>query len=206
MKITHALSTITLLALSVAHADEITPQAQHDADQLAATTCSVCHGTDGRNNSPIFPNLAAQTAPYLEAQLKAFRDRTRGNPDAQAYMWGMAAKLKDDMITAIAAHYAAQAPAAGHTGDAQLVARGRPIFEQGMAAKGIPACANCHGNHAQGNGPFPRLAGQHVAYLFKQMLVIQSALRSAPVMHGVIKDLSSGQMRAVAAYLESLGP
>ncbi len=51
---------------------------------------------------------------------------------------------------------------------------------------------------------FPRLAGQHAPYLLKQLLVIQSALRTAPVMHGVIKDLSKEQMQAVVAYLESI--
>jgi hypothetical protein len=40
--------------------------------------------------------------------------------------------------------------------------------------------------------------------LLKQLLVIQSALRTAPVMHGVIKDLSRDQMEAVVAYLESI--
>ena len=121
-------------------------------------------------------------------------------------MWGMASQLKDDAIAAIAAHYAAQGAAPGHSGDAALLARGRPIFEQGVPDKGIAACASCHGAHAQGNGPFPRLAGQHAGYLLKQMLVIQSALRQAPVMHGVIKDLTRAQMLEVATYLESLGP
>ena len=51
---------------------------------------------------------------------------------------------------------------------------------------------------------FPRLAGQHAPYLLKQLLVIQSVLRTAPVMHGVIKDLTKDQMQAVVAYLESI--
>jgi cytochrome c553 len=34
--------------------------------------------------------------------------------------------------------------------------------------------------------------------------VIQSALRTAPVMHGIIKELNRDQMQAVAAYLESI--
>jgi cytochrome c553 len=38
----------------------------------------------------------------------------------------------------------------------------------------------------------------------KQILVIQNALRNAPVMHGVVKDLSKDQIQAVAVYLESL--
>jgi cytochrome c553 len=196
----------SVVAVGAVHAQDISPEAKQAATQLAATTCTTCHGTGGRSTSPTFPNLAAQTAPYLEAQLKAFRDQTRADPDAQAYMWGMAAQLNDEKIAAVAAHYAAQAPAAGRGGDAKLVARGKAIFQQGVPEKAIVACGTCHGEHAQGNGPIPRLAGQHAPYLLKQMLVIQSVLRLAPVMHGVIKDLSRDQMQAVAAYLESVGP
>ncbi|HUN26028.1 MAG TPA: c-type cytochrome [Steroidobacteraceae bacterium] len=197
------LIPLALLASAVARA-QATPELAHAADHLAATTCSACHGTAGRSTSPTFPNLAAQTAPYLEEQLKAFRDQTRADPDAQAYMWGMASQLSDEMIAAIAAHYAAQAHAPGSRGAPKLIASGQRIFQQGIPEKGIPACATCHGDHAQGNGPFPRLADQHAEYLLKQMLVIQSVLRLAPVMHGVIKDLSREQMRAVAEYLASI--
>jgi cytochrome c553 len=38
----------------------------------------------------------------------------------------------------------------------------------------------------------------------KQLLAIQNVLRTAPVMHGVIKDLNRDQMQAVVAYLESI--
>jgi hypothetical protein len=38
----------------------------------------------------------------------------------------------------------------------------------------------------------------------KQLLVIQSALRNAPVMHGVVKDLTREQIQAVVACLESI--
>jgi len=200
------LALALLLASSVLAAQEaqVSPEARRAAAQLAATTCSSCHGTGGHSTSPAFPNLAAQSPAYLEAQLKAFRDQTRADPDAQAYMWGMASQLSDEMIAAIAAHYAAQSAAPGRRGDPKLVAQGKAIFEQGVPKEGIPACATCHGDHAQGNGAFPRLASQHAGYLLKQMLVIQSVLRLAPVMHGVIQNLSREQMLAVAAYLESL--
>ena len=52
--------------------------------------------------------------------------------------------------------------------------------------------------------PFGRSHAQHTPYLLKQLLVIESALRTAPVMHGIIKDLNREQMEAVAAYLESI--
>ncbi len=195
-----------LQAASIPAHAQVTPAAQAAAAQLAATVCSTCHGTGGRSTSPTFPNLAAQTAPYIEQQLKAFRDQTRADPDAQAYMWGMASQLSDESISALAEHYAAQRAASGRAGDAKLEAQGRTIFERGVPEKGIPACATCHGDQAQGNGPFPRLAGQHPEYLLKQLLVIQNVLRIAPVMHGVIQYLSKDQMHAVAEYLASIAP
>jgi cytochrome c553 len=167
-------------------------------------TCGTCHGVNGRSVSPTFPNLAAQTAPYIELQLHAFKDQTRADPDAQAYMWGMASQLNDASISGLATYFSQQPAAQGRSGNATLVSQGKQIFVEGVPGRQIPACASCHGAQAQGNGPFPRLAGQHAPYLLRQLLVIQSVLRTAPVMHGVIKDLTRPQMEAVVAYLESI--
>jgi cytochrome c553 len=182
------------------------PDPIRSAHQLVVTACAGCHGLSGHSISPTFPNLAAQTAPYLEAQLRAFRDQTRADPDALSYMWGMASQLNDATIQAIAAYYAAQAPSAPRTADLRLLARGQKIFEEGVAPQGIPACASCHGPQALGNEGFPRLAGQHADYLVKQALMIQRGLRASPVMHEVLRNVSPDQMRAVATYLESLSP
>src|SRR6202166_5081995 len=147
----HLGMTLAACALSsgAVRAADVSPKLTRSAHQLAETTCANCHGVSGRSTSPTFPSLAAQTAPYLQAQLHAFRDQTRADPDALAYMWGMASQLSDATIEAI-------------------------------SAQAIPACASGHGPQARGNSIFPRLAGQHAAYLLKQMLVIQSALRVAP--------------------------
>jgi cytochrome c553 len=118
----------------------------------------------------------------------------------------MASQLSDATIEAISTYYAVQAPSRARTGDARLMARGKQIFEEGVTSQGVPACATCHGSQARGNDVFPRLAGQHADYLVKQALVIQRGLRASPIMHDVIKDLSHDQLRAVAAYLESLDP
>ena len=123
---------------------------------------------------------------------------------AQAYMWGMASQLNDASISGLAAYFSQQSAAQGRSGNATLAAQGKQIFVEGVPGRQIPACASCHGAQAQGNGPFPRLAGQHAPYLLRQLLVIQSVLRTAPVMHGVIKDLTRPQMEAVVAYLESI--
>ena len=186
-----------------AAADAMT-DAQKAALHKTVESCGTCHGVNGRSVSPTFPNLAAQQAPYIELQLKAFKDQTRADPDAQAYMWGMASQLSDTMISALGAYFAAQPAAPGKGGNSALIAQGKHLFEEGVPARQIPPCASCHGAHAEGLAMFPRLAGQHAPYLLKQLLVIQSALRTAPVMHGVIKELSKEQMQAVVAYLESI--
>lgn len=154
--------------------------------------------------SPTFPNLAAQSAAYVSLQLHAFKDQSRADPDAQAYMWGMAARLDDSQIDALSQHFAREPAAAGVPGDPALIAVGKGIYTLGIPVRQVPPCATCHGAKGEGLGPFPRLAGQHAPYLLKQLLVIQSVLRTAPVMHGVVKDLTRTQMDAVATYLQSL--
>ena len=198
----------SMTLIGIARGADVAADAATDAQKTVlrktVETCGTCHGVNGRSVSPTFPNLAAQLAPYIELQLKAFKDQSRADPDAQAYMWGMAAQLSDSMISALAGYFAAQAAAPGKAGNSVLIAQGKHLFEEGVPARQIPPCASCHGAHAEGLASFPRLAGQHAPYLLKQLLVIQSALRTAPVMHGVIKDLTKDQMLAVVAYLESI--
>jgi cytochrome c553 len=192
----------------MAYGAEVAADTATDAQKAAlhktVETCGTCHGVNGRSVSPTFPNLAAQQAPYIELQLKAFKDQSRADPDAQAYMWGMASQLSDATISALAGYFAAQPAVPGRPGNSVLIAQGKHIFEEGVPARQIPPCASCHGAHGEGLAFFPRLAGQHAPYLLKQLLVIQSVLRTAPVMHGVIKDLSRDQMQAVVVYLESI--
>ena len=185
-------------------AENIASAANKAELQKTINNCAVCHGLHGRSVSPTFPNLAAQQPVYIENQLNAFHNETRGDPDAQAYMWGMASQLDPEMITELAHYFASQPAPPPTSGNPKLIAQGRKIFTQGIPADGIPPCASCHGPTAEGRDMFPRLAGQHAPYLLKQLLVIQSALRSAPVMHGIVKDLKPDQMQAVTAYLASL--
>jgi cytochrome c553 len=200
--------SVSICVSGIAHSADVAADTMTDAQKAAlhktVETCGTCHGVNGRSVSPTFPNLAAQQEPYLELQLKSFKDQSRADPDAQAYMWGMASQLSDATISALARYFAAQPAAPGRGGNSALIAQGKHLFEEGVPARQIPPCASCHGAHGEGLAFFPRLAGQHAPYLLKQLLVIQSVLRTAPVMHGVIKDLTKDQMLAVVAYLESI--
>ena len=67
-----------------------------------AAVCAACHGVNGVSVSDTIPNLAAQRAGYLEAQLKALKDGTRKNPVMNA----MAAQLTPTDIANVAAYFA----------------------------------------------------------------------------------------------------
>lgn len=177
-----------------------------DAAKLAAQVCANCHGPRGDSISPGFPKIGGQRADYLEGQLKAFRDRTRADPMAQAYMWGMTSQLRDDMIKKLAAFYAQQKPSLGKPSDPGLMKAGRSIYEAGIPGAKVQACATCHGKDAEGNAGFPRLAGQHSEYLVKQLVLFKSSLReggNAMIMHDISIGMSFEQMQAVAAFLMS---
>ncbi|MDC8783824.1 c-type cytochrome [Roseateles koreensis] len=198
-----------LLALSGAAVAQDAPganaiaQADQAAQKVAATICASCHGATGTSTSPLFPRLAGQQEAYLNAQLKAFKGKTRGEQDAHDYMWGMATLLDDAVIDGLSRYYAAQKPAPGMPGDPALLARGKVLYEQGEPARQVAACSACHGENAAGVSIFPRLAGQHAAYVVRQLDAIQHKFRDSPVMHGVIKELDPADMKAVAAYVQS---
>jgi cytochrome c553 len=202
LSIPAALALVVLVAACSGRAPE-----GGSADTTVAGTvhvCSSCHRPEGRSISPTFPRLAGQQKDYLVAQLQAFRDKTRADPHAQTYMWGMAARLSDPTIDGIAAYYAAQTPVAGQPSASPETAAGKKIFTEGFPSENVPACMSCHGEGAEGNGPIPRLAGQHQAYLARQLEAFASMARANEIMHENSKDLTPEQIAEVTAYLATL--
>ena len=163
-------------------------------------------GPRGISTSPEFPMLAGQREVYLMAQMKAFRSRTRADKDAHDFMWGIAAPLDDPTIEGIAHYYSAQTPPAGRSANPALAKRGKDLFDNGAPRRGIPACATCHGQSAEGGEERPRLAGQHAKYVAKQLRYMQTQERETEVMREALKDLTREEREAVAAYVQSLGP
>jgi cytochrome c553 len=193
------LTTASLLVSVSAFSAEDTEIAR-----LATQVCANCHGPHGDSVSSAFPRLAGQQAAYTEVQLKAFKDHSRGDPYAQAYMWGMASQLDEGTMKRLAAYYAAERPNPGRTGDAARMAKGKNIFKNGLPEAGILACTSCHGENAQGKDTIPRLAGQHPEYLVKQLAAFKSMQRANnPVMHAMTDKMGLEQMQAVAEYAAS---
>lgn len=67
--------------------------------------CGQCHGAAGQGVGKTFPKLAGQSVEYITAQLKAWKDGKRSN-DSLHLMTGIASKLNEDQVAAVAAYYA----------------------------------------------------------------------------------------------------
>lgn len=194
------LASSACLAVTLGRAADVSIAAMHAAESKVTTTCQSCHGPAGNSVSATFPRLNGQQADYIATQLKNFRDHSRSDPHAQAFMWGMASQLDDTTIAALAKYYAGQTPTPPQSGGA-LAAEGKKIYMNGVAAQNIPACQACHGEHGEGNSVMPRIAGQHADYLKKQLEAFRSTLRESDVMHANTKDMTDSEIEALVSYL-----
>lgn len=81
---------------------------------------------------------------------------------------------------------------------------GGVIAQKGGA--GITACLACHGSNGEGQAAagFPRLAGQHQAYLVKQLQAFANGQRKNAQMDPIASALSAQQISDVAEYYASL--
>lgn len=71
---------------------------------IGVAACTACHSPNGTGlASAGFPALSGQDPAYTEMQLKAFRDGTRLNDDAEV-MRAIAARLNDAEIAAVASY------------------------------------------------------------------------------------------------------
>ncbi|MDA8232684.1 MAG: c-type cytochrome [Magnetospirillum sp.] len=192
-----ALSPLLITGALAAEESEHIPR-------LVSNVCSKCHGIRGDSQSSLFPRLAGQQADYIVKQLKAFRSHGRADPHAEAYMWGIAGPLADAQMKQLADYFASQPPIHGQpASNTALAAQGKDIYEKGVADQNIPACQECHGKKAEGQGEIPRLAGQHRDYLFRQIRDFRVGLRANAIMHENAKSITDDEALAIATYLAS---
>src|SRR6202171_5474532 len=104
-------------AVTAVDAQNKAAEIQKAAEGKAVNLCSTCHGARGISTSPEFPILAAQRKGYLEAQIDAFRKRTRAEKDAHDFMWRIAGNLDEAVIGGTARYYSAQPAARGRSDD-----------------------------------------------------------------------------------------
>jgi cytochrome c553 len=172
------------------------------AKAIVEQVCAACHGVDGNSAASANPSLAGQHAEYIEAQLHAFKKGERKN----AIMQGQVASLSDDDMRNLGAYFGQQKPKERASTDKALMEAGQKIYRGGIAAAGVPACMACHGPNGAGIPvQYPRLGGQHAAYIVTQLQNYKAGeVRKNPMMQDIAKRLSEQDMKAVAEYIAGL--
>ncbi|MFD4835967.1 c-type cytochrome [Achromobacter sp. NPDC058515] len=186
------------------------PQETLRPDTMAArvAACTACHGAQGRAGADgYYPRLAGKPQDYLYHQLLNFRDgRRQYRP-----MTHLLAGLPDDYLREMAAYFSGQrapypAPARADVSSATLEA-GRKLAMDGDAARGLPACASCHGAALGGMLPaIPGLLGLPRDYIGAQIGSWKNGLRRAAApdcMADISNKLTPTDIGALAAWLSS---
>lgn len=195
-----------VLSLGVAGTAQALPgDAEAGKDKVAM--CAACHGADGNSMLPNFPSLAGLGQKYLQKQMLDIKEARR--PVVE--MTGMLDALSVQDLWDIAAFYDSQTPKPGvANADAEVIARGEAIFRGGNLETGLPACTGCHSPTGKGNDPagYPRLAGQHGAYIAKQLTDFREGDRTndgdTMTMRTTASRLSNKDIEAVSAYIQGL--
>ena len=166
------------------------------------TACLTCHGPKGQSATATWPKLSAQHAAYTTKQLKNFKDGTRANP----VMMGMAATLTEQDMQNISAYLAKQPVSQGIAQNKSTIELGQSIYRGGIAAKGVPACAACHGPTGAGiPSQYPRMGGQWAEYNAAQLLAFREGVRkNSSQMTTIATKLSDQEMKAVSDYMAGL--
>jgi cytochrome c553 len=166
----------------------------------AYAECQTCHRTDASGRVAFnIPRLSGQHASVIIKQLMDIRSGLRVNEDMREYMHDSDLTLQDfaDM-----AAYLQSLPVAGRIGQGppELVPRGQALYASD--------CAGCHGEHGEGRAElfFPMLASQHYGYLLRELELIVNGQRgnSNPAMPPILKNYSTDDKQALAAYLAQL--
>jgi sulfide dehydrogenase cytochrome subunit len=74
--------------------------------RAVSARCAGCHGETGSANDGETPNLNGQWAPYMEHELREYRDGKESRPNKK--MRNIAKRLSEKEIKAVAAFYASQ--------------------------------------------------------------------------------------------------
>lgn len=176
-------------------ADTAADSADLELGEEINITCAACHGEYGEGSkSGVYPRIAGMDPRYLAAQLRDFKSRKRLNipmfpytterdlpeEDIRAVAAYLASvKLRTRMPPVDEAHFDALARLKlskqilnipRYPGD---IAKGRAFYNK--------ECDTCHGRDGRGKhtskNAIPLLAGQHSAYLLRQIELIRKGER-----------------------------
>jgi cytochrome c553 len=174
------------------------PDIEHGAELFAQ--CIVCHGEQGQGRADgSTPRIAGQHYHVIVKQLVDFRYGKRWDfrmeQRANRHLGG----FQD--IADVAMYLSAQQRGSNtSTSSSEAIALGAELYKSN--------CASCHGKKAEGDetAAVPLLAGQHSAYLLRQMYdAVDGRRPSLTKLHAApIKPLDFEQLHAVADFISQL--
>lgn len=211
-----SFASILLIASAAFASEPPPPLDMAKAKQTAEQICAACHGADGNSQLPANPKLAGQHPEYLLKQMRDFKpvgDKPAEREDA--VMGAMIATVEDKDIPALAAYFANFKQTDAAAVSDKNINLGQKIWRGGIASKGVPACASCHGPNGMGiPSQYPRLAGQHADYAELQLKAFRNAAQDlknpargndpAKMMRTIAIKLTDSEIRAVADYAAGL--
>jgi cytochrome c553 len=191
-----AYSSISFAGDDVVDAIKLTPNIKNGKNTYEL--CASCHEKSGWGKEDgSFPVIAGQHRSVIIKQLIDIRARNRENPTMFPFSG-------DDVIggaqgLADVAAYVSQLPktASVGKGNGEKIGKGEILFKE--------KCVACHGAKGEGNADsfFPRIQGQHYAYLLRQLQWIRDGRRknANPAMLALIKKLDDASLSAIADYI-----
>ena len=216
MKHSPMLPTLTAALLAVAAiANASEPaKAPYKGDpakgkEIASTVCAACHNADGNSVQSANPKLAAQHADYLFKQMQEFKAAEGKQPvRVNAVMNGMIAAYNEDQMRDLAAYFAAQTLIGEKARNRETIEAGQKLYRAGVMAKGLPACAACHGPAGAGiPAQYPRIGGQFAEYIEAQLKAFRDGTRSNDpnkMMRMIAIKMTDAETKAVSDYIAGL--
>jgi len=172
-----------------------TPVEVAEGGRIAEASCARCHGPRGISATNGVPHLAAQRAPYLDLQLRAYRYSAR----VQGAMNGVVRYLSDDALVRVAAYYASLDPPRPAAPPAKgAPTRADPVQAGKAAAAG---CGGCHGDTGISTTPgMPSLVGLDPKYFVAAVNAYKSGRRSNDMMKSLVGSLDDASVNNMALY------
>lgn len=205
-----SLPALVLMALLTQPTLADTPK--HELDALLAIKpnavkgmvsyelCRGCHRADASGRAEAeYPQLAGQHAAVIIKQMLDVRAGRRDSHKMLPFITEEVIPLED--IAHIAAFlHELPVPENNGKGDGNRLAQGQKLYERD--------CASCHGDNGEGDGAklYPRVAGQHFPYLFRESKESRDlGRRNANTdMVRVIKPYNDADLAAVSDYMSRL--
>lgn len=204
-------AAVLLWCLSIAGSASAAPAPHTVPDTIAqrVQACTACHGKEGvATREGYLPRIAGKPAGYLTNQLLNFRDGRRHNGAMERLMQTMSDAYLQEIAGYFAAldlPYASSPPTPARPADAAALERGARLVREGDAARGLPACTQCHGAAMTGVAPaIPGLLGLPKDYLLAQLGAWRAGQRRAQApdcMAEISRRLSIDDLGAVATVL-----